>query len=411
MNNSENAPENAPHKNKSKEQTQTRTAHTRGPEVVDHTDATQTAVSVKDQLPANYRQQSQKSQSKKKKLSWKNMPWEFLILLSPIFMLIVLLVTDPTAHHLFLEQFDESGAKRLNVLDSVLKIRKDPEVLVQRAWANHSKDTAAELSDLEEARQLGSNSGPITWQMASARANAVGVDKETIGLLRESARQSVKHFQAFPVDVTVDATTFCRSIYGLIACGEFKEAENLLKTPPHTFYGKGERAFFGALLKREAGDTGGATTDLTESETKMHANYYNEPPCFQVLMALDAHEGKNASDLLEYFNNYRYRSYDWFVDYASAWTAFENGDLKLAHQKAIKTITSFNGEQAGIVGLNGLAAAHLLEANIFAKEHRMKQASVEFAQYTELKNKGCTGKLLIPMPYRKWIHASHPGSV
>jgi hypothetical protein len=102
MNNSENAPENAlenaPDKNKSKAQTQAKTAHTRGPEVVDHPDATQAAVSVKDQPLANYRQQSQKSQSRKRKLSWKSIPWEFLILLSPIFMLIVLLVTDPTAY-------------------------------------------------------------------------------------------------------------------------------------------------------------------------------------------------------------------------------------------------------------------------------------------------------------------------
>jgi hypothetical protein len=326
-------------------------------------------------------------------------------------MLIVLLVTDPTAYRLFQGQFERSELKRLDILTSVLNVRKDPEVLVQRAWANYSGDTAAQLSDLREATRLGANSGPITWYMASARANAIGVDSETVGLLRESARQSIKHFQAFPVDVTSDATSFCRSVYGLIACGEFKEAESLLKTPPHTFYGKGERALFAALLKREAGDTDGATTDLTESESKMHLNYYNEPPCFQVLMALDAHEGKNAAELLEYFHTYPYRSYDWLVDYVGAWTAFENGDLKGAHQKAIKVLTSFNGEQAGIVGLNGLAATHLLEANIFAKQDRMKQAATEFAKYTELKSKGSTGKLLIPMPYRKWIDTTHPDGV
>jgi hypothetical protein len=401
-----NNPENAPDKNKSKVHAQTRDENF-GPEVVDRSAPTSTALSVKDRSLANGRQ---KAILKKKKLSWRNIPWELLILLSPLLLFVALLAADPTAIHLLQAQYARTDAQQIDQYTAALKIRKDPEVLVQRAWAKYYTDYAGEFSDLEEARLLGAESGTIIYEMAVARAHDQGIDDRTIGLLCDSGKQSIKHFNKFPVDVTEDATTFNRTIYGLIACGKFKDAEKFLKTPPHTFYGNGERTLFGALLKREAEDFNGASTDLSECAGEMHPVYAAEPACFQALMALDVKDPKNASEWLNYSSNFKIRSYDWLVDYIAAWTAFENGDLKGAQLKSTGVINYLTDSRPAIVGLNGLAASHLLKANVLKKQGRIQQATIEFARFTECKNKGYTGKVLIPKPYRAWIAATHPNS-
>lgn len=345
----------------------------------------------------------------RKKLRWQKIHWELIVLIAPLAMLIFLLVSDGTTVHVLKAQFAGSLEQATSEYAEALKIRKDPELLVEKAWMEKANgDSEAENEDLIAASRAGARSSDISYDMAVVRANREGIDSKTLGLLRETASLAINHLRRFQLDVTDDAMNLNRSIYSLVACGEYKTASAILKTAAHSRYGDGDKLFFGGVLARETGSIEDAEANLDLSTGETNLDYSYDPQCFEALLSLDKGDPTAAAEHLSsiYSSSSRTVYPSWLMGYTEAWIALEKKDFKKADTETTKIIRTFTeNERPGIVGLNSLAASYLLKAHILEQRGDKAQAVINFANFTELKRKGVTGKLLIPKPYRTWINA------
>jgi hypothetical protein len=276
---------------------------------------------------------------------WHTVPKMFWISLLPIFVFPLLFLADPTSRMYFDARHTEDPEQALRLYDKALAIRRDKEVVLERA------ETAFENSLLDEAERSYSElvdggikrSDPY-YYLAVVRANKHAPMSDVLALLRKGATIASRH--ASMIDVLTPSSDepdmLIRCTYSLMLCGDSEAAFKLADSYGGPMRDMDVVKAFALRSLGRPGDAERLVKDLSYSRVRI---LDSELYLLRGLLALDRNDFTAAEKNLKWLERYDYNN-ALFPEYFSAAIAFQRGNYDAA-LKATDKILSYEPPEPG----------------------------------------------------------------
>ncbi|MBX9669097.1 MAG: hypothetical protein K2X93_15840 [Candidatus Obscuribacterales bacterium] len=367
---------------------------------------------------------------KTKPIDWKGFV-SVLVLSVSTFVPMILLASDAASRAYvcgFMQALCKDESNAIASFSEALALRKDPIFFRDRAYAYGKlkpPNREAELSDFVSAIELKSHEFKLL-------RNAI--DVAAITGQRQTALRICSQLAAIPSPLKKGHFPYqSEAAYNALLLDDSKLAGNLVpkedtandgNKKSDTKSSQGYDSAIRAMVAREF-EQFDAVKKITSVRFSNFCSmfYYSNrssgatgklvPGAIETLLLLDQMKPLQAAERLTQLQTLKYNYLEYpIINLLNAWICYEQGDQDQCLRITDALCADMNKDNSSgfipakkltdsVEGLNLAAAIYLLREHAFLDKHDPQRAAIEHTNYLNTKN---SGKVFVPIPYRKWLH-------